>query len=114
MATGRARLRAARCAVLALTAVSALAVQSAPALATGITLQSSAKTTITRGVQRWSVSWTNDHGHQHGYLMSVDLTVRGLSIRPGLGHGMINDRETTQAIAARTGAVGGINGDLFD
>ena len=65
-------------------------------------------------MQRWSISWTNADGYQHGYVMSVDLTVRGLSVRPGLGYGMVNDREPTSGIAGRTGAVAGINGDLFN
>jgi hypothetical protein len=85
-----------------------------PAAASGIQLRQSTKIKITRGVQRWSISWHNDHGYQHGYVMSVDLTVKGLSIRPGVGHGMVNDREPTTGIAARSKAVGGINGDLFN
>lgn len=108
MRIGRAALS------LAIVATATVAVQSAPAAASGITLQTSTKTTITRGVQRWAIAWVNQHGHQHGYVMSVDLTVPGLHINPGLGYGMVNRRQTTTGIAARVGAIAGINGDLFD
>jgi hypothetical protein len=108
MRIGRAAL------ALALTAASVVAVQATPAAASGISLTSTAKTTITRGVQRWGISWTNQNGNQRGYVMSVDLTVPGLHVRPGLGYGMVNRRETTTGIAARYGAIAGINGDLFD
>jgi hypothetical protein len=108
-------MRSRRAALLLVAATTAsLAVASAPATASGISLQSSTKTTVTHGVQRWSISWTNQHGYQHGFVMSVDLTVPGLHINPGVGYGMVNRRETTTGIAARVGAIGGINGDLFD
>ena len=115
MPTRSIRRRAAVAAVSAAATTLAVLAPPAPlAAASGISLQRSTKITVTRGVQRWSISWTNDHGYQHGYVMSVDLTVKGLSIRPGVGHGMVNVRETTSSIAGRTGAIAGINGDLFN
>jgi hypothetical protein len=113
--TPRAGHIAALCAATAvLGSLAIVGVLAAPARASGIDLHRSAKTTIVKGVQRWSIWWNNDHGYQHGYVMSVDLTVRGLSIRPAIGHGMVNERETTRSMATRTGAIGGVNGDLFD
>jgi hypothetical protein len=84
-----------------------------PAGAAGITLHRSTKHTVVRGVQWWSVTWSNDDGHQHAYLMSVDLTRKSLHIRPGMANGHVNDRETVQSTAGRLHAVGGVNGDLF-
>jgi hypothetical protein len=102
----------------ALTAASALAAAvipaAGPAGASGITLHSSTKITVVKGVQRWAVSWTNADGYQHGYVMSVDLSQPRLHIRPALGKGLVNDRETTSSMASRTSAIGGINGDLFN
>ena len=84
-----------------------------PAAGTTALLHSSTKHTLVRGVQWWTVTWTNNDGLQHGYVMSIDLTVKGLQIRPGLANGKVNDRETVAATAGRLQAVGGINGDLF-
>lgn len=98
----------------AATAVALTVPPVSPAAASGINLQSSTKTTVTKGVHRWSISWTNDHGDQHGYVMSVDLTVKGLSMRPAVGHGLVNYRQMTSSIAYRAGAIAGINGDLFN
>jgi Phosphodiester glycosidase len=81
--------------------------------AAGPTLQHSAKHTLVRGVQWWSVSWTNHEGYQHAYVMSIDLTHRRLHIQAGMANGNVNDRQTIAATAGRLQAVGGINGDLF-
>jgi hypothetical protein len=108
------RLAALTAAATAVATLAAVAPLAGPAGATGIDIHRSAKTTVTNGVQQWSIWWNNQHGHQHGYVMSVDLTAAGVSMRPAIGHGMVNVRETTQSIASRTGAIGGVNGDLFD
>jgi hypothetical protein len=84
-----------------------------PAGATAVTLHRSVKHTVVRGVQWWSISWDNNDGHQHGYVMSVDLSRKSLQIRPGMANGNVNDRETTGATAGRLHAVAGVNGDLF-
>jgi hypothetical protein len=106
-----------RAALIYLTAAAAalatVVVPGGPAAASGIALHQSSKTTIRKGLQLWSMSWHNSHGYQHGWVMSVDLTVRGLRIKPGLGFGKLNERQATQDIAARTGAVAGVNGDFF-
>lgn len=110
------RLRRALAPGIAATVAGALALlvpASGPAGATGLSLKQSAKHTIVRGVQSWSVSWTNHEGYQHGYVMSIDLTYKRLHIQPGLANGLVNDRQTTAATAGRLHAVGGINGDLF-
>ena len=84
-----------------------------PAGAAGITLHHSTKHTVVRGVQWWTVTWTNDHGHQKAYVMSVDLSRKSLHIRPGMANGNVNDRVTVLSTASRLHAVGGVNGDLF-
>jgi hypothetical protein len=84
-----------------------------PAGAAGVRLHASTKHTVVRGVHWWTVTWHNDDGRQHAYVMSVDLTRRSLHIRPGMANGKVNDRETVAATAGRLHAVGGINGDLF-
>lgn len=84
------------------------------ATATGLSLTRSTTSTIVHGVTVRSISWNNAHGYQHGFVMSIDLTVRGLHLRPGLGHAQLNNRETTESMAARNNAVAAINGDFFD
>lgn len=84
-----------------------------PAGAAGPTLHRSVKHTVVRGVQWWTVRWTNADGRQHAYVLSIDLTRKALHIRPGMAHGNVNDRQTIQSTAARLHAVAGVNGDLF-
>jgi hypothetical protein len=84
-----------------------------PAGAATVTLHRSTKHTVVPGVQWWTVRWTNDDGHQHAYIMSVDLSRKRLHIRPGMADGNVNDRETIGATAGRLHAVAGVNGDLF-
>jgi hypothetical protein len=111
------RLR--RAVVLSAVGVTAAAVAVAvpgagPAGAARVQLTSSSKHTVVRGVQWWTVTWTNAHGDQHAYVMSVDLSRPGLHIRPAMANGNVNDRETTAATAGRLHAVAGVNGDLFN
>jgi hypothetical protein len=79
----------------------------------GLKLRHSSKHTVVRGVQWWSVTWTNDHGHQQAYVMSVDLSRKSLHLRPAMANGRLNDRVTVPSTANRLHAVGGVNGDLF-
>ena len=98
---------------LTLGALAAAIPAAGPAAATGVQLHASTKHTLVRGVQWWTETWDNSEGHQHAYVMSVDLTVKSLHIRPGMANGKVNDRETVASTAGRLQAVGGINGDLF-
>ena len=87
---------------------------TAPAGAAGITVHRSTKHTVARGVQWWTISWTNDDGYQHGYVMSVDLSRPTVHLKPGMADGNVNDRTTTLSTAGRIKAIGGVNGDLFN
>lgn len=110
------RLRRALKPALAATLAGLLALlvaSSGSADAAGPSLRQSTKHTIVRGVQWWSVSWTNKEGYQRAYVMSVNLTYKRLHIQPGMANGTVNDRQTIAATAGRLHAVGGINGDLF-
>jgi Phosphodiester glycosidase len=98
------------------TAVAALAVGgpgAGPAAGSTITFHYWPKHPVVRGIEWQSVTWTNRDGYQHAYVMSINLNRKRLHIRPGMGHGLLDARETVLNTARRIGAVGGINGDTF-
>jgi hypothetical protein len=114
------RIRSLRRALaLAVTAagIAALAVvvpSTQAAGAAGLGLHRGTVHTLAPGVQWQRIAWTNEHGPQAAWVMSIDLTHKAIHIRPGMANGHVNDRETVLKIAHQVHALGGINGDLFN
>ncbi|MDT4940808.1 MAG: hypothetical protein QOJ34_897 [Pseudonocardiales bacterium] len=102
------------CALVAGSAALAVPAATPAGAATGLTVQRFAKHTVAPGLSWRGIAWTNDHGYQRGWVMSVDLTHKALHIKPGMANGNVNDRETIPATGGRMHALGGINGDLFN
>jgi hypothetical protein len=81
--------------------------------ARGVALGSGEK--IAPGVYVRSLRFSNSSGVQRAHVMSVDLTVAGISVKPVAAYsGHLTTKRPLSSIVASHGAVGGINTDQFD
>ncbi|WP_279583091.1 phosphodiester glycosidase family protein [Fodinicola feengrottensis] len=78
--------------------------------------QTSAKQTLTRGVQQWSDHLDTAGGAQRAQVMDVDLTDPNLRLGVVESHDHLTDTadEVPTSMADRTGAIAGVNSDFFE
>lgn len=72
--------------------------------------------TVTRGVTEHSDTIDTVSGQQHTQVMNVDLTNKNLHLGTVEAGNVLTDPsdETISSMAARTGAIAGVNGDYFE
>jgi exopolysaccharide biosynthesis protein len=78
--------------------------------------QTTAKQSLTRGVQQWSDHLDTAGGAQRAQLLDVDLTDPNVRLGVVESHDHLTDTadEVPSSMAHRTGAVAGINADFFE
>jgi exopolysaccharide biosynthesis protein len=87
--------------------------------ASAATIQNVTRTAAVRlapGITQYHERFRTSDGYaQSAWLTRVDLTVRGTRLGVAASHNLVNSGgETVLAMAQRTRAVAGVNGDLFD
>lgn len=76
----------------------------------------SASSTISRGVQQYGEIYDTVDGRQRSQVLDLDLTDPNVRVGMVSNHDRVTDpaNETISSMAARTGAIAGVNGDYFD